>query len=157
MTKIFYCVLIGFSLLGCQSNSTKKKTDPELEAINAKFFNLFKEKNSSSLDYIFSTNKWLNQTEVTGVKKKLDTLVSQLGTYQGYELITEKGLGKNYILYSYLVKYDRQPIRFIFIYYKPTDKWQLQNFQFDYEFETELREASNAYRLPQNLPFDEKE
>lgn len=51
-----------------------------------------------------------------------------------------------------MIKYDRQPVRFQFIFYKPSDKWQLQDFRYDDDLDTELIEAANAYRLMENLP-----
>lgn len=46
-----------------------------------------------------------------------------IGKYYGYEIITTKKFSESFELHSYLVKSDRQPIRFIFKFYKPNDKW----------------------------------
>jgi hypothetical protein len=154
MRNFIFCLAASLLLIGCVPKNEKKE-NKELEAINAKFFDLLSDKNATALDYIFKTNKWLNEDEVKSVKEKLDSLVSQLGGLKGHELIASKAIGGDYLLYSYLVKYERQPLRFILIYYKPAEKWQLQNFQFDYDLEPELKEASSAYRLQYNLPFDE--
>lgn len=51
-----------------------------------------------------------------------------------------------------MIKYDRQPIRFLFIFYRASEKWQLQNFRYDDDFETEIIEAASAHRLKENLP-----
>lgn len=84
-------------------------------------------------------------------KIKLNDLIEQLGAYQGYEFITEKRAGQSYILKSFLVKYDRQPIRFTFVLYKPKDVWNLQNFTFEADFDTELTEAAGIDRLKSNF------
>ncbi len=154
MRDFTLCIATGFILLSCQPK-IQRNGNKEIEAMNEKFFNLLSENNGVALDYLFTTNKWLIQDEVTGVKQKLDSLVSQLGSFKGSELIACRGIGEDYLLYSFLAKYERQPLRFILIYYKPTDKWQVQNFQFDYDLEPELKEAASMYRLPNNLPFDE--
>ena len=70
-------------------------------------------------------------------------------------IVSKKSISEDYLLYSFLIKYDRQPIRYLFIYYKPKNKWQLQNFQYDDNLETELIEAASAYRLTENLPGNE--
>ena len=41
------------------------------------------------------------------------------------------------------------------MYYRPTEKWQLQNFQYDDDFDVELIEAAKAYRLTENLPVND--
>jgi hypothetical protein len=115
---------------------------------------MYKANRNSALDYLFSTNPFIDQSGIADVKDKFNSLVSQLGEYQGHELITTKSIGKNYVLSSYFVLYDRQPIRLMLTYYKVKNKWQLQNFHFDYEFDAELKEATNAYRLIENLPLE---
>ncbi|MCH7413604.1 hypothetical protein MM213_08920 [Belliella sp. R4-6] len=108
-----------------------------------------------ALDFIFSSNKWIEETQTQEVKNKLTELTKLIGSYQENEAIANKSVGQNYLLYTFLVKHDRQPIRFMFIYYKPKDKWQLQKFQYYDNLENELIEASSAYRLTENLPCDQ--
>lgn len=136
----------------CTSNAQTENSDPMV--IAEKFFNTYRSDNNAALDYIFSTNRWINKTDVASVKDKLNSLISQLGRYQGEELVTKKRIGKNYVLYLYMIKYDRQPIKFLLTFYKAKDFWQLQNFEFDPDLETELKEAASAYRLPENLDID---
>jgi len=121
--------------------------------INKEFFKIYESKgNEPSLKYLFSTNKWIPESDFNSVNTKLSELTSQLGRYYGYELITQKRIGDRYILYSFFVRYERQPVRFIMTYYKADSKWQLQIFEFDYDFQTGLRESANSYRLNENLP-----
>jgi hypothetical protein len=51
------------------------------------------------------------------------------------------------MLYSYLVKYDRQPLRFIFKFYKPNDKWVLYSYALDDSLDDEIQEAAKLYYL----------
>jgi hypothetical protein len=51
------------------------------------------------------------------------------------------------------VKYDRQPIRFNFLFYSPNGQWQLQNFSFDDGIDEELKEAAKIYKLKENLDY----
>ncbi len=39
-----------------------------------------------------------------------------------------------------LVKYERQPLRFIFKYYKPQNDWRILNFSFDENVDEALEE-----------------
>ncbi len=41
----------------------------------------------------------------------------------------------------YTVKYDRQPLRFVFKYYRPADQWRLQDFRFTDSFDEDLEAA----------------
>ena len=47
------------------------------------------------------------------------------------------------LLKSFLVKYERQPVRFTFILYKPNESWQTQNFSYDTGISEEIEEAAN--------------
>ncbi len=154
--KAFKVVLLGLILIACNSKSNSfSQSDLTPEQIVEVFFNQYDSEGiDSALEYIFSTNKWIagNKEGLNNLKSPLKDLVSQVGEYRGKELIAKKSIGENYILWSYMIKYDRQPVRFQFIFYKPSDKWQLQDFRYDDDLDTELIEAANAYRLMENLP-----
>ena len=49
------------------------------------------------------------------------------------------------ILKSYLVKYDRQPIRFTFQFYKPNKEWRIHSFKYDGNIDDEIEEAAKLY------------
>jgi hypothetical protein len=151
--KYVFSISIILWLTACESKSQPASSNLTPEQFNTEFFNLYKSKgNEPSLKYIFSTNKWISDNDFNTVKNKLNELTMQLGKYHGNELITKKSIGQNLILYSYLIKYERQPIRFMMTYYKADKKWQLQIFEFDYDLQNELREAATSYRLIENLP-----
>lgn len=94
------------------------------------------------IDYIFNSNKWIadeNEKAIDHVKTELNKLVELVGEYYGYEEISTKNVGESYKIISYLIKYDRQPLRFIIEFYKANDQWQVQNFKYDDQI-TELLE-----------------
>jgi len=91
-----------------------------------------------------------NKDGIDNIKTQLTSFLGLVGEYYGYELITEKSVGKSFKLVSYMVKYDRQPMRFTFVFYKPKDKWQVQNFQYDDNLDVELEESGKVYRLKEN-------
>ena len=76
--------------------------------------------------------------------------IDQDGVNNGYELITEKNVGANLKLQSYMVKYDKQPVRFIFIYYRPKDAWKIYTFQFNTNMDEELTSAAGVDQLKEN-------
>jgi hypothetical protein len=67
-----------------------------------------------------------------------------------YEKLTERTAGQSLIVITYLVKYDREPIRFTFTLYKADDYWQVNNFSYDENLGDELEEAAKLYRLKEN-------
>lgn len=146
--------IISVGLLLC-SLSSFAQTDP-LKIIE-EFFKLYEEKDSgAALDYVFGTNKWMDDSkdQIENVKFKMtNTVVKSMGDYFGYDLITKKTIGDKLAFYSYLVKYDRQPIRFNFLFYNPNGTWRLQNFSFDDKLKDELEEGAKAHRLKENLDY----
>ncbi|MCP9768094.1 hypothetical protein EGI22_09225 [Lacihabitans sp. LS3-19] len=96
---------------------------------------------SKSIDNLYATNKWmeLSTEAISGLKNQLEGLTLDfVGKFYGYELIKEQKIGENYIFLTYLGKYDRQPIRFVFEFYKPNGTWQIHSFSFDDKFREEL-------------------
>jgi len=76
------------------------------------------------------------------LKSKLDSLGLSIGKYEGRELIAQKNAGTSLVIYSYLVKHENQPVRFIFMFYKPKDQWELYRFNYDDAMDLELIEAA---------------
>lgn len=154
MKILLKLIFLSFMLFGCNrsdSSLTGKSLTPE--KMNEHFFSLYESKSpKDALDFIFSTNPWIEETQAQVVANNLTGFTKLLGSYQDRDAITKNSIGQNYLLYTFLVKYDRQPMRFTFIYYKPKDKWQLQEFKYDDNFQSEIMEASSTYRLSENLP-----
>lgn len=118
------------------------------------FFAEYKEKGvDESLDNLYATNPWIreNNEAVKNLKTQLNAMNEGLvGKQRGHEPIARKTLGDSLILMSYLMKFDRQPIRFTFQFYKPLDKWMLYSFKFDDSFDNELEESSKIQMLRKN-------
>lgn len=104
------------------------------DEIMTEFFNRYQKSPNEGLDYGFSTNTWIgetNQAGISNVKLQINNAVSIMGEYFGYEKYAELMIGKSLKQVKYMVKYDRQPLRFIFVFYKSSDHWKLLNFNFD--------------------------
>ncbi|QDH79686.1 hypothetical protein FKX85_11820 [Echinicola soli] len=81
-----------------------------------------------------------NKDGTEKVKFQLREYANLMGGYIGFEKLYEKSVGDSLKVSVYLVKYDRQPLRFIFKYYKGRDKWMLFNLKFDENIDDELEE-----------------
>jgi hypothetical protein len=120
--------------------------------ISKKFFEVYATKPMDAIDQLFADvkkNKQVND-DITAIKKNLKVTIDQDGDYNGYELITEKGIGNTVKLLSYIVKYDKQPVRFVFVFYKPKDAWKIYTFQFNTNLDEELNNAAGVDLLKEN-------
>jgi hypothetical protein len=123
------------------------------EGLIKNFFNGYSKNPSKSIDDLYATNPWSVRIKdgIENIKKEINSYTEDyVGKYYGYELITKKQFSESFILYSYLVKYDRQPMRFIFKLYKPNDKWTLYSFKVDSDLDVEIEEAAKLYYLNLN-------
>lgn len=120
--------------------------------ITDKFFSIYSKDPIKAVDYAFSTNKWFDRKEdaTTNLKNKLKNLIDLCGEYYGYEELTQKSAGTSLLIVTFIIKYEREPLRFTFLLYKAKDIWRVNNFSFDEDIDTELEEAAKAYRLKEN-------
>ncbi len=127
---------------------TDLKAQHSEKDIPNEFFRIFQTDPMEAMDYAFSTNKWMerNLDGVESVKTKFKDILPLIGDYYGHEVITEKSIGVHLKLISYLVRYDRQPIRITFVLYRPNDKWQVQNLNWDVNLDDEIEESAKQNR-----------
>ena len=106
----------------------------------------------TAVTQLFSTNQWMfrNLNATDQVSRQLSNTLPLIGNFIGKELITKKQVGESLVLYSYLFKYERQPIRFNFVFYTPTDEWVIYKFNYDDKLDDELIEAGTLYFLDLN-------
>ena len=145
MKKIFLIGLLLCSLASSAQDGPQKIID--------KFFSLYTTKSpNEAIDYIFSTNKWISNSkdQIENVKFKLNGTLKLIGDYTGHELITKKTVGNHLALYTFMIRYDRQPLRFTMLFYNPKNEWRLQNFSYDDSIDDELEEAAKIHRLKAN-------
>jgi len=138
-------ILITLSSLCFKPMLVSAQEKPEI--IIEQFFYIFQNIScDSAINYVFSTNKWMdvNLSLVDDIKKNLKRVTSVLGPYYGYEVITKKYVGTCFVTMDYLLKYDKLPIKFSFILYKPNMKWQIHNVNFTDKFEKDFETAPNV-------------
>ena len=123
----------SFVLLCFICMSTFTYSQKHFDEISAEFFNKYAYNTEIALDYIFETNPWLkeNLEGMNNVKSQIKEYETLIGNYVGYEKISEEILGESLAYVVYMVKYERQPIRFMFQYYKSKDSWMLYHIKYD--------------------------
>ncbi|OOQ56854.1 hypothetical protein [Mucilaginibacter pedocola] len=121
------------------------------ESYITRFFAEYKISPLTAIDKIYASNVWMagSKEAIDGLKTKLNALsVENVGKYYGQDLITTKQVTSRLKLYSYMVRFDRQPVRFIFKFYKASDKWMLYSFKFDDQMDTELEQSAKLDAFP---------
>lgn len=140
MNKIFFCLSFLFFLVG---NSLQAQLNPD--EILERFFRGYRSEPLQSIDYIFSQNPIFQgdgKLQAENVRQRLERAIPSLGRYYKQELIVKKKVTNSLILYSHIMKYERQPIRFTFKFYRPDRKWLLLGFSFDDNISDEMDEAA---------------
>jgi hypothetical protein len=64
-----------------------------------------------------------------------------MGEFIGQEELKSKKVGGRFRIVSYLVYYQRDPVRFTFELYKNNQGWEISDFVFDTQFEQEIEDA----------------
>ncbi|WP_323789039.1 hypothetical protein [Psychroserpens sp.] len=146
-SNILICLLC-FSITGLVSAQDKPQD------LVDNFFKNFETKGATfALDELYRGNTWIsrNNDAVEKLKTQMEGLNENfVGKYYGKEVILEKKLSDSFVLISYLVKYDRQPLRFTFQFYRPDDTWRIQSFSYDGDLDDEIEEAAKLYRYRLN-------
>ncbi|PWF65606.1 hypothetical protein CCD93_23295 [Vibrio sp. T21] len=136
-TKIL--IILSLLVLSNPSFAFQKEID--------KFFEIYESgKPIEAVDSIYSTSKWisLKTDDVLNVKTQLQSLTSLIGEYQGKVKIGEVHVAERLYHISYLALYERQPVRFEFVFYKPKNDWMISGFSFDDEIDDQLKDFARA-------------
>lgn len=116
-----------------------------IDTITKTFFQTFETDPIKAIDDAFLTNTWMEQNVegVESVKNKFKDILPLIGEYRGFELINEKSIGECLKLKSFMVRYDRQPVRFTFVFYKPGKSWKVQNLKWDVSLDDEIEASAS--------------
>ncbi len=95
-----------------------------------------------AFDDLFATNTFISKEDVNTIKDKVNQYKEVIGEYHGFGLLIQKKIGEFIQINSYMLKYDRQPLRFILTFYKPDADWKIYNFRLSDDFVEELENAT---------------
>lgn len=140
---LLICIL-SFTTLSYAQNST--------DEITTKFFKIYEQSTDKAFDYIVGTNKWMlgKKDGIEKLKFNLREFTNVTGDYIGFEKLTEKALGESLKIVVFMVKYDRQPLRFIIKYYKAKDTWMLYDIKFDVNLDADFLKVITSDYLKGN-------
>ncbi|UBM58891.1 hypothetical protein LAG90_19010 [Marinilongibacter aquaticus] len=112
--------------------------------MTARFFETYESGESiKALEELYANSPWLERIrdDVEKLKTQFADLPRIVGSYNDKVLLYEKTVSDCFLIASYLVKYDRQPVRMTFEYYKPKSTWYLYSFSYDDDFLKEFKET----------------
>ncbi|GEM_PF-865145 len=109
---------------------------------------------ASAVDQLFATNEWMrgNRDARDNMVHQLSQVLPMVGAYHDKEQLAVTQAGSSLVFYTYLFLYDRQPLRFHFMFYRPADDWMLYNLSFNDSFSGELEEAHKLHLLDLATP-----
>ena len=139
MTKQIKVIALAFLIL---SSSNILKAQTTTEEFTNEFFTLYKNSAEKAFDYL--TRDLLEKADkqtIENLKIQFVNNVAGEGGYFGNEKIDEKNIGNSLKRLTFIIKHEKRPIRLSFIFYKPKEKWELKEFNFDGELINELKES----------------
>ena len=116
------------------------------EAILETFFNTYTKSGiKPAVEKIYTYGDESMQQSLKYVEDTIAHTIEQIGSkYLGHELITKKIISPCLCLYTYLLKFPYAPLRFTFVFYKPDNKWVIENFLFDGSIISDMIRASKT-------------
>jgi hypothetical protein len=141
-----------FVIGSCSQSQENKKSVQTRErdatdTIIEEFFKIYPKSPEEALKHFFSPSPWVKEDNLRGIIDSLTRIGMVAGKYNGYELLNQSYAGESFVMKSYMVKYDRQPIRFSFAFYKPSTKWIPYYFKMDDRIREELENANGLLYL----------
>jgi hypothetical protein len=111
-----------------------------------RFFTNFKAgKITEALAELYSTNRWAaNSDSVQNLRTQLVGLEKLLGALKSSEKLQEIKVGTRFVYVSYIVLYERQPIRMEFEFFRPADDWVILSFAFDDKIDDDVENVARA-------------
>ena len=126
------------------SGLAQTKEEDDGQALIMRFFELYKTKGyDAAVRYSWSTNRWIPHSpdEMNKIILSLGKQVDPMGEFLGQEELKSKKIGSRFRIVSYLVYYQRDPVRFTFELYRNNQGWEITDFVFDTQFEQEIEES----------------
>jgi hypothetical protein len=106
-------------------------------------------KTNEALDALYASNKWMARSsdQVQNVQTQLASAEKLMGSLRAWEKLQDIQVGTRFVYVSYVVVYDRQPIRFEFEFFRPGDEWYILSFSFDAKLDDDVEQAARAQLL----------
>lgn len=132
-------------LISCSDRVESQNQYPD-EKVKV-FFEGYQSNYKEAIIALIKQNSSIPQESGDNLILSLKDYNTKAGKYFGYEIISRKLLGSTLCVYSVIAKYERLPLRFNLIYYKPNNKWVIQKISFDTDLNEELLKSTQLFLL----------
>jgi len=99
----------------------------------ATFFSMVESgKLQEGIDFIYADNPWISQKSdnVSQLKSQFVGLPSVVGEILSHDLLVEEVYSERFAYLYYFVATERQPLAFVFQFYKPEGTWMTYSFSY---------------------------
>ncbi len=100
-------------------------------------------KSAEALEQLFSGNRWMKAETVQKLKTDVVGIEKMLGSFRTFEKLQEIKVGTRFVYVSYLVLYDRQPLRMEFKFVRPGDDWVILGFFLDDKLDEDVAKTAH--------------
>lgn len=138
--KKFFLGLI-FILISGNCISQNISTNENADILIENFFNTYKINTLLAFKNLISTNEYLSEDDAENLNSRIIQYSELLGEYHGYEIVLNKNIGEHVRTFVCLLRYDRQPVRFIITLYYPLNKWKVLSFKINDSLTDEIENA----------------
>jgi len=120
-TKVLYIFMFLCISINAQQNAEKE--------VN-RFFATYQKQPEKAVRDLYQKNKWSAEVskDIDYIVEVVNNLPPSMGKYLGKEKLKQEKIGTVLIKYTYMVKYERQPVFFYFIFYKSQKQWIIHSF-----------------------------
>jgi len=136
-------IVILTALLSFNAVASDYQTDID------QFFKLYQAgKINEAVDSIYQSNQYVSSVrdQVINVKNQMATLEGLIGEVNNIVKIDTYHVSDQFVHVTYLVTYDRQPMRFEFQFFKVNEGWRIYSFSFD-DIANEIKEIARLAAL----------
>lgn len=121
----------------CKNSESSRST--ETQKIVTSFFETYKGSGPrNAINQLLKSNKYISKENADSLGINLERLTKEFDGFQDYEVISIKDYGSSIQQITCVVKYSQLPLRFNFRFYKATDNWRVQDFNFQTSFMNEI-------------------
>ena len=148
MKKGMALILAALAILFAAAPAARAEEDYH-QKVETFFASIKAGKVEEAVDIIYADNPWISKDAdaVQNLKTQLKGLDQMVGKYNGHEKVIEKVVAGRFAYLCYFVAYDRQPLSFIFEFYRPKDRWMTFSFSFNTDIDEEIESQAKAELL----------
>jgi hypothetical protein len=136
MTKLLTAIFLSLTIFSC--DQTKKSTDADKERINAvcdKFMEIFGKGQYTEAMDLLKQNSVIEQEKIdtlrATIKEQMAKAIPAYGKMISSEFIIERKVKDFLTKRFYILKFDRNILKFDFTLYKSTNGWTITSFSYD--------------------------